>query len=295
LKTTPELKKKRAKDRQLSDYNSLLNLDPSVPDFSNLSPSLQILRADIDKLLPEQMAYFLLLIAQLRVFVRDFVGGAENFYGTTKYGWNSKVWLRVMISLSKFKVGCSSNDCCESFLPCTGKSGYKHPVITVLGSHFNAARLVCTLFEGPLAPNGNDASHCCHNDHCVFYRHLIFETKQINELRNCCKNGMYALCGCPKKKCIWVRDGKFLECRNNPDKADTDCKCGVKEGTSCFDPLNLITGTADEVHADAEDEQNLDVKLVDEDSEINEEFEYINNEESSDDESSEDEDMPLDE
>ena len=76
-----------------------------------------------------------------------------------------------------------------------------------------------------------DASHCCHNRMCVNPAHIVFERRDRNLRRYGCRNGAAFLCRCKTKRCIWVRDGRFLACRNDPAKrelvcdADCDLQC----------------------------------------------------------------------
>jgi len=248
------------KRRDLTDYESLQALDVDNPDFSKLSPNLQVLKKDIEDLLPEQLAYFLILLAQLHIFVRDFIGGAESFFGSVEYYWNTIVWVRILINLSKFKVDRSSqNDCCFSLLACRNKTKYGRPSMKICNVEYTAAVILRVLFEGPLACLGMQASHLCHNPLCVFWKHVKFESSEINGKRSCCKNGSASTCECPVDRCVWVRNGEFLECRNIGGKAK--CSCGKK----CFGALNLIT-------PEGATEQQIDKEMIDTEQQIDEDM-----------------------
>ena len=75
-----------------------------------------------------------------------------------------------------------------------------------------------------------DGSHLCHNRKCVNTTHVIFESRQHNLRRYGCCNGAAHLCRCPTKRCVWVRNGQWLTCRNDPTKRECAADCELR----CF-------------------------------------------------------------
>ena len=82
-----------------------------------------------------------------------------------------------------------------------------------------------------------DASHCCHNRRCVNPAHVVFEGRKLNLRR--CRNGDAFYCKCGIQRCIYVLNGRWLPCRNNPDNRDRTCDEGCEQ--RCFGKLFFAT------------------------------------------------------
>ena len=56
--------------------------------------------------------------------------------------------------------------------------------------------------------------------------------RKQNQCRECCKNANAFACRCPNAKCIFVRRGRFLTCRNDETRHDQVCEEGCN--LRCF-------------------------------------------------------------
>jgi len=211
----------------VADYKSLKKF-ADTEDFSELSTPLKKFKTDFDSLLSAQVVHFFYLLGLLHVFVDKFAGGASKFYGYERYIWNSKIWFRILIQLSKFDVNREGQDCFKSTLK---RSPHGRSSTTIRNKDFNFAALVCLLVQGPPKmyknKKGNlrvyDCSHRCHEKSCVHPGHLIFESHKKNIKR--CVNSDRFLCEC-KPCCIWTIDGRYLPCRNDLENKARECNCG---------------------------------------------------------------------
>jgi len=184
------------KQADLADYKSLKKFADNE-DFSELTAPLKTFKADFDSLLPAQVIHFFYSLGLLRVFVDKFTGGASKFYGHEKYTWNSKIWFKILIQLSKFDVNREGQDCFKSTLK---RSAYGRPMTSICSKDFNLAVLARLLVQGPPKvykdKNGKqkayDCSHRCHEKTCVHPNHLIFESPKKNRTR--CINSDRFLC-----------------------------------------------------------------------------------------------------
>ena len=77
-----------------------------------------------------------------------------------------------------------------------------------------------------------DASHLCKNKLCVSPLHVIFESNQQNQRRDKCNNTNAFACRHPNAKCIFVRLGRFLTCRNDSTREHQVCANGCS--LRCF-------------------------------------------------------------
>ena len=145
-----------------------------------------------------------------------------------------------------------------------------------------------------------DASHCCHKRYCVNPAHMMFESRTLNQLRYGCRNGNANQCHCheriqhesdvyAKKRCIWVRHGHWLPCRNDENKREHVCEEGCK--LDCFgsyvgnrfsyllfytfvdDALNILDALEqlaidDEALAEQSDEEEIDTPLAEDDNDL---------------------------
>lgn len=129
---------------------------------------------------------------------RELTCRLANNQPTKKGGYIQTCYNQPLISLLK-----------SLSLP-TRDSGTKSTVIH---------KVVLTAYKGP-ATVGNEASHLCNNAKCVNYRHLTWESPQVNQSRKNCKrwrvdnDKLYDVCP-HEPPCI---DTTFMKLENYREK-----------------------------------------------------------------------------
>jgi len=221
----------RKKKEDIENYQSLLKLKPTHANFSILTSRLRRYESMFLRVSTSHNSYFFELLDLLHEFVKIYVGGIEHFTGTKRYVWNADAWLYgILKSFWYYTSGNHELDC--HFATFGSDIAGARPQISMAGDEMSVAVVLCVLqFDAPPYDSKGrifEASHKCHNGQCMHYRHMMFESRDDNLDR--CKNGAFITCDC-NTKCISVRNGCYLPCRNVGGDLSGKCHCG----RTCFD------------------------------------------------------------
>ena len=153
-------------------------------------------------------------------------------------------WPKKLASIASEVVNKPQSRLDCWFVPASKADGYHETKISATGStgKYRTHRMLRALYDPTAWQIVNDrdteqhAVHRCGRGKaaskdgpaCINPHHVCFADCSFNQDTKGCKYGAAFLCR-HQPRCIWTEDtGKFLPCRNDPDKRTCDC------GFGCF-------------------------------------------------------------